>query len=697
MATSGSKSVAVTSYDTLKFSWLQQSQSIPNNATTITWKLELTAKTNGKIVSSTQKTWTVTVNGTKYSGKTSVAIDDGETITLASGTTTIPHGADGTKTFSYSFIQQFEMDFGGSYIGSITGSSTGTLETIAQKSTLSVSDGVLGTAQTLAITRATSAFTHSLYYTCGSKLYYILGQNSPVSTESVSWTPPYELSEQNKTGSTVTITFVLQTYMDSGTVWVGNTTYTRTFTIPNNSSLNPSCSVSVSDAEGYATTYGGYVQGMSKLSVTVTAAPKQGGSIASYKVTANDTVYTSASFTTDVIKTSASSTTISAEVTDQRGYKGTASKTVTVLPYSAPKITKLTVARWNTDTNTEDENGSSIKVTYSGSITSLSNKNSKKWELLYKKSTDTTYSSVTLSTSSYSITDGTKIITADTEYSYDIRLKLSDSFYNDNTSLKAVIMTTSASTAYTIMDFGSDGKSVAFGKVAEIADLVDIGFKLRTYGGILQPVLENGSDLDDLMTPNTYTLKNAISASYSNVPDEYVSTSSTGTLRIESCGEVGQIRQLITLCNSPSPQEYERFYYLNQWYPWKRKLEVVLFDKTSLNNGVSNFSGTITLKESVENFKYIEIFFTDNGDRTGGYTKVYSPNGKTVCLSIVEAAGDTNNAYTYIRRTGYAISEKTLTPDSNLWGYGLMMNTTVSHNGAGKGNYIKIIRVVGYE
>lgn len=691
MATSGSKSVSVTSYDTLKFSWQQQSQSIPDNATTIIWSLELIAKTNGKIISSTKKAWSVTVNGIGYSGKTSIAINDNETITLASGTTTIPHNADGSKTFSYSFSQTFDITFGGSNISTKTGSGTGTLDSIAQKSTLSVSDGVLGQAQVLTITRAATTLTHKLYYTCGSKKIFLLGESSPVSNTSVTLTAPVSLASQNATGSTLSITFVLETYAESGTKYVGANQYTRTFTIPENSSLLPACSITVSDAAGYANSYAGnYIQGMSKLSVSVSTSAKEGGYITSTKVTANDTIYTSTSFTTDVIKTSASTTTVTAEVTDQRGYKGTASKTVNVWAYSAPKITKLTVARWNTSTNEEDENGTAIRVTYSGTITPLSNYNGHVWELQYKKSSETAYTKQTLNNTSYSLTDSTYTITgADTESSYDIRLVVSDNFYNGTT---AIIMSTSVSTAYTIMDFGADGKSVAFGKVAEESDLLDVGFRFRTYKGILQPVLEDGADFDKLLTPNTYTLRNAKTANYLNVPDDFKSTNSTGTLRIESCGISSQLRQVITLCNSPKPQEYERFYYLSSestqrtWFPWKRKLEVVLYDNSTGSNG------TITLSETAENFKYLEIFFIDNGNRTGGYTKVYSPNGNTVCLSIVEAAA---SAYTLIRRTNYSISGTYLTPNTTTAGYSRATGTALDYS-VGT-NYIKIIRVVGYE
>ena len=83
MANSGSKSVTVTSWDTLKFSWEEKSQSIENNTTTISWKMELIAGTYGRFDASSVCDWSVVVNGTSYSGKVNVGIANNATKTLA--------------------------------------------------------------------------------------------------------------------------------------------------------------------------------------------------------------------------------------------------------------------------------------------------------------------------------------------------------------------------------------------------------------------------------------------------------------------------------------------------------------------------------------------------------------------------------------------------------------------------------------
>ena len=163
MATSGSKSVSATAHTTLRFSWSQSSQSVSNNTTTISWKLE-EIQSSGYISSSASKSWSVTVNGSNYSGTNTVGINSNSTRTLASGNTTIGHNADGSKSFSYSFSQQFDINYNGTWIGTVSGSSSGTLNTIPRASSVSATNANIGSAITITISRASSSFTHTLRY-----------------------------------------------------------------------------------------------------------------------------------------------------------------------------------------------------------------------------------------------------------------------------------------------------------------------------------------------------------------------------------------------------------------------------------------------------------------------------------------------------------------------------------------------------
>ena len=470
MATSGSKTINVTSYDTLKFSWSVASQSVANNTSTVNWTLTLSADSSGYINSTASKTWKVTIAGQSYSGTNTVGIANNANKTLASGTTTISHNSDGTKTFNYAFSQEFDITFSGSKIGTKTGSGSGTLDTIPRKSTLSVGNGTLGTAQTLTITRATSSFKHKLKYFCGDAEGYILGSSSSFSTStSVSWTPPLSLAAENTTGTSVSIKFTLYTYTDSGD-GVGTNSYTKTFSIP--SSVKPTVSISVSDANGYLADYGQYIAGKSAAKVTVTASGSQGSTIKSYKTTVDGGSYTSASFTSNVLK-SAGTLTVETTVTDSRGRTATASTNISVLEYTKPQITAFSTKRCDSD-GTANSAGAYLCVTFSARVEPLATMNTATYKVMYKKVTASSYTTVTLTSykDDYSVTDGTYIFLADTSSSYDVDLSITDDF-------ETITKSGSGSSTTKVFSILKRGLGWAFGKVAELENTLDVNFFSR--------------------------------------------------------------------------------------------------------------------------------------------------------------------------------------------------------------------------
>lgn len=470
MATNGSKTVAVTSWDSLVFEWSVTSQSIADNTSTVAWALKLKATSSGRISSTASKSWAVTVDGKSYSGTNTVGIGNNATKTLANGVTVIKHNSNGTKSFDYSFSQQFSITFSGSTIGTISGSGSGTLNTIPRASSLTVSNGTLGTAQTLTINRADSTFKHRIKYECGSASGYAVGSSSTFTSDtSVSWTPPLSLASQNTTGTSVSITLTLVTYNSSGTQ-VGTATKTISCAIP--SSVVPSCTIAVTDPTGFADTYGNPVKGLSKFKVVVTPTLAQGSPVASYSVTANSTKYTAASFTTGVLKSSGANT-VSATIKDKRGRSGNSSVSKTVLDYTKPTISKLGVKRCNSD-GTSNMQGEYVQVTFTATVTSLNAKNTAKYTLKYKKSTATSYTSVDISAlqNVYSATDKTYIFPADTGSSYNVELSVKD---NHST----VTRSTNVSTGFTLMHWLANGLGMAIGKVAEISNVFDVGLVTR--------------------------------------------------------------------------------------------------------------------------------------------------------------------------------------------------------------------------
>ena len=433
------------------------SQSIANNTSSITVRGTIT--TSGESYRGSHRTGTYTVKqgGTViYNGSFTCGAPANSTTTLFSKTLVVTHDAVG-KSGDISVSYNYDS-------GWCTASGSAGLPTIPRKSELTVGNGTLGTAQTLTVTRKSTTFSHTITATCGSASTTICTKSTATS---ISFTPPIAWAEQNKTGTSVNVTYTITTH--NGSTTVGSNTYTKTCAIP--SSAAPTVSFTVADAMGYLAKYGAYVQGKSKFAIAVTAAGAQGSTIKSYKVTANGKTYTTASVTTDVIASSGTLT-ISVTVTDSRGRTATASKTVTAIAYSNPKITAMTVKRCNAD-GTSNSVGTYISATFTASVTSLNSKNTASYELKYKKKTDTTYTTVPLNeyTNKYDVTNGTYIFASDSGSSYDVVLTVTDAF----TSTSNTQTGKSASKLFSVFN---RGLGWAFGKYAERENALEIGFDI---------------------------------------------------------------------------------------------------------------------------------------------------------------------------------------------------------------------------
>ena len=334
----------------ISLSITQNSQNIVNNTSNVTVKATV-SWTGGSHNATGECTASLTIDGTKYSFS-GLKFNQGKTTSgsevLLFKTYDVKHNADGKKTLnaSISFVT-------GVSSGTISDSVSKVLTTIPQKSTLTASNGPLGTAQTLTIDRNSSNFTHTITYTCGSASGTIATKTT---STSISFTPPLSLASQNTTGTSVSVKFTINTF--SGSTSIGTNTKTITCSIP--SSVKPSCSISVSDAAGYSV----YVKGYSKFKITVTPTTSYGSAIDSYSVNANGTTYTSASVTTSVLASSGTLT-ITATVKDKRGRTGTATKTVTVYDKSTLTASNGTLDTAQNLTITRGHSGFKHTITYS--------------------------------------------------------------------------------------------------------------------------------------------------------------------------------------------------------------------------------------------------------------------------------------------------------------------------------------------
>lgn len=467
-ATSGSvsSSFGTNSGYKLVLEWKRNSVDIANNKSNVTVTAYLQSSGSSYTInSSATKNGSFTINGTTYNFTFSASLSGSQKKQIASKTVDITHNSDGTKSFSLACTAGIQITFSSGYVASVSTSGTATLDAIPRTSSISVTSSVeAGKAVSITINRTSSSFTHKVYYTFGDKSVTI----STSATTSASYTIPVDHCSVIPNSTSGTATIRCETF--NGSTKVGETSKTFTVTVP--SSVVPSFSSITCSPSGTDSSFG-YVQGRTKLALAINGATgSYGSTIKSYKITGAGGTWNSQSVTTGVVN-STGSVTLTGTVTDSRG-RTSASKTVTITvnAYHAPKITSWSVIRCNSE-GTAQADGTYVKCTYNASISPLGNKNAKSYIIRsYQGGTQTASNS--LSNTNYSISGSAVYSGYATDGSYTVQLEVKDSF---STTIQKVEL----GTAYMTMDFKKGGKGVAFGKVSEYDNMLDVNMKIRSF------------------------------------------------------------------------------------------------------------------------------------------------------------------------------------------------------------------------
>lgn len=468
MAASGTITEAIRTGYQLKIAWEVTSQSVANNTSSVTVKVQLVSTGSSYTInSSASKSGSLTINGTKYTFSFTAGLSGNQTKTLYTKTVTVAHNADGTKTCSFSATCGINVTLSGTYYGNVTASGSGTFNTIARASTISSvtsSVSVNGTNEvTVNITRAASSFTHTVVFSFGSYSKTTTGVGT-----STSYAIPTSWLNAMPSATSGTAKVTVTTY--SGSTKIGSAV-SKNFTLTVPSTVVPSISaVTLSEAvSGLSAQFGGYVQNKSKLAVKITAAGAYSSTIKAYKTSIQGANYTAASFTSGILKNSGTST-VTITVTDSRGRSASTTRSLTVIAYAAPKITTFTALRAN-GLGAADDNGTMALARVKFAISAVSDKNSKAYKVEYRpKASDTWTEAAKGSVYTY---DSNMLLNVglDTDTSYDLRLSVTDYF-------GTVTASTDVATAFTLMDFNASGKGLAFGKVSEEENGMEIDMPL---------------------------------------------------------------------------------------------------------------------------------------------------------------------------------------------------------------------------
>ena len=216
MALSGSFNTTAYSGRYLTFSWTA-TQNVAANTSTISWRLVGAGTGSGYYVSGNFKV--VIAGETVYQSATRIELRVGTVV--ATGTKTLTHNSDGTKTFSASAEA-------GIYTVAVNcrGSGNFTLNTIPRASTVTATNGTINDWATVNISRASSAFTHTVSATFGS---ITTGIATKTNQTSISWVIPSTWYSQIPNAKSGTATVTCQTY--NGDTLIGTSTATFTASV----------------------------------------------------------------------------------------------------------------------------------------------------------------------------------------------------------------------------------------------------------------------------------------------------------------------------------------------------------------------------------------------------------------------------------------------------------------------------------
>ena len=520
MALNGSVSTNEIEGRSVTLQWTA-SQSITTNSSVINWQVvatgsyaygvavrEITAKINGNQVYHTDN------YGSRVSAGT----------VIASGSVTLSHNSDGTKTFTGYIGAAIYYQ----YTINTENTSTFTLDTIARASTVSISGSsfYLGDTVNITISSASSSFNHTISYSWGTLKGTIASGKTGSTSLTVQWNTSNLLSSMASMIPNETTGYggiECKTY--NGNSLIGTKTITfygkiKDSVIPTIGDIGISVDNSgytiINDWSSEFTSNDMAIVGISKPKLTCTATGQLSAKIKSYSVTEG----TSSSTTINVNNTSLDYTqsspinivnyspidgsnygkiTYTVTAVDSRGRKASKTAQIYAYPYSEPNISSCTVERaisdstkvninivWN-HSSINGNNTSSCKVEWriNGSST---------WNVYNDNTIENGVTSV--STTSFSESS-----------SYEFKITVTDSLG------KTASVTSRISTKEVFLDFGANGTKLGIGKIVEDeGNLVEVheDWNFKVHGSEVLDLIKDTASSIIVNTATQTTLREAV-------------------------------------------------------------------------------------------------------------------------------------------------------------------------------------------
>lgn len=456
-----SGNIGISTGQTDKYSLLldvsEKSYSIENNTSTVEWWVGIRSNTAYHNHYGLAETYTVVINGsTVHSAVHKPTVGNGQTVWVASGTATVGHNADGSKTVAVS--ASFNNADRGTYLPT-TGSCSGSLKltTIPRATVPSIDKPSLDCGSVIKFTgtSASSNFSHKLYSSWNGEEKLIATLDKGSTAVSYSYTIPTSWESDMPNTTSAIATFILETL--NGDTVIGRKSINATVKV--RSGIVPTIgNPTIEDTNSISKAMGLYVQSQSCIKFTIPTSGNQGSTITSVSTKFNDQTYSGSTFTTQAIQNSGTlSYTIT--VTDSRGRTATKSGSINVVAYNPPSLTNVSAKRANSGYAVDESSGTYALLHFKVGFTSLSNKNVTSFYIQYRASGASSWNKINSWANNYTLNQDYKAdnLFTSTTATYEVAFGVKDSFMSDY-SWQVVTVTPT----YTLINFGKDGKSLTF-------------------------------------------------------------------------------------------------------------------------------------------------------------------------------------------------------------------------------------------
>lgn len=325
----------------------ETSTSIENNTSTVSWQLWLERASSWAYDLYNESLAEVEINGQSILSKyVSFDLRNNDWVRFGSGTITIPHNDDGTKSISISTQLTNVADMGD--IGKINGIVN--LSTIPRASTIrSVSSTELGKTITVSIDKKAAGFRHQVWWSVNGSAWIDLGNNHDVS---VQFTVPIEYANRITNSDIGTVDVCVRTLQ--GDTTIGRDVYLKGTSILVPKNIVPTLdSITASEQVSKIAEIipkGNFVKDKSTIRLEALGAKgAYGSSIVSTELRLGNLVVRASQG--NFPANTSGTLNATAKITDSRGRTASKSIQVHVANYYAPKILAFLANRAGNGTN----------------------------------------------------------------------------------------------------------------------------------------------------------------------------------------------------------------------------------------------------------------------------------------------------------------------------------------------------------